>query len=102
MNIDSISLRDLIVALIVTGCVMGTLFPIFSWWLGYVITRYIKRQDTRDISNDRTFEAINKTLSELHVITQLHEQRHESNEERIDDLEEDVKATFMIKYTKGK
>lgn len=101
MDINSISLRELIIALIVTGCIMGTLFPIFSWWLGYVITRYIKRQDSNSIETNLTLMAINKTLSELHTITKVHEEKHESHEFRLEKLE-DAKDTLIVKYNRKK
>ena len=47
----------------------------------------------------RFAERVSKTLDELKMISKLHEQKHETSENRIDRLEESV---FTVKYGKGK
>ena len=91
MNIEDIQLRDLVTA----AYVIGIITPILGGVLIWVINRYLKQQDVRSGSVDRFIEVANETLTELKVITQVHESE-------IERMKEDIRATFMIKYNKGK
>jgi hypothetical protein len=90
MNIDDIHLRDLVIA----AYIIGIITPIIGSVLIWVINRYLKQQDVRTKRTEDFIEIANETLAELKVITQVHEGE-------IERIKDDIRATFMIKYTKG-
>ena len=91
MNIDDIQLRDLVIA----AYLIGIITPIIGSVLIWVINRYLKQQDVRTKRTEDFIEIANATLTELKFITQVHE-------DEIERIKEDIRATFMIKYNKGK
>jgi hypothetical protein len=91
MNIDDIQLRDLVVALIVSWSLgIG-----FSSLLIWVINRHFRQQDVKESKMDKFIEIANENLTELRVITQVHDAE-------ISNIKEQARADFMIKYNKHK
>ena len=77
MNIESV--HDLVTI----AYVIGAMTPIIGGLLTFVINRYLKNQDTHN-------KVTTDTLTELKIITQVHEAE-------IENLKE---ATFIVRYPK--
>lgn len=91
MNINDIQLRDLVIVAYIIGIVTPILGSVLIW----IINRYLKQQDVKNNKMDHFIDIANDTLTELKVITQVHETE-------IERLKDDVRTTFMIKYNKTK
>ena len=91
MGVNELTTHDLAIIFWVIAGITPILVTVLIW----TINRYLKRDEVKDDRIDRFTEITTKTLTELKIITQVHEVE-------IEGIKEDIRSAFMIKYTKEK